>query len=502
MPTTRGTAIKTSSNVDVQTNEHRESASESRKARFLARKKRDPPTDPSPKQRIMIQFLNAVINVDKRYILWTRPTTEQAVTFESIEDRVYKGKYKDLSSFKKNFDELLLSIIPTARSYHKDMSAFKAVNAFTENSLRFESKRLKEEITDTDAFFELTALFRPTTDGYSFTDLSLKDPSVGPITNLPPNVQEIVIHPAPPAEKEEVPTLKQVVAPPPKYYPKIFKHEEKPVVPVQWLDFGAFSSFAPASDSNNANATYEYTYMGRHAKRLKKNQHNHAGEEKDDMDTDDAEVNAAWLAKEGLDMDIIEAAMNKPLKDVDEKLERNGELLEELLSYQKTRFEGGESQWTAVNEKEVEIAKTLENNMADMLAKLPPNATSNNELIEKTMERLPLLEPAYRGTLPPHKIFSFPTTEKAENLPPYANITPTYSKDNWRLVKVAPLPSKDGKDQKPPLMSMVEQQISFYPKPQYPQPMIQQPQPQPQARMPMAGAPQIQQQPYPPYQRR
>lgn len=65
MPTTRGTAIKTGSNVDTQTNEHRESASESRKARFLARKKRDPPADPSPKQRIMIQFLNAVI----KYIL-------------------------------------------------------------------------------------------------------------------------------------------------------------------------------------------------------------------------------------------------------------------------------------------------------------------------------------------------------------------------------------------------------------------------------------------------
>lgn len=140
--------------------------------------------------------------------------------------------------------------------------------------------------------------------------------------------------------------------------------------------------------------------------------------------------------------------------------------------------------------------------MADMLAKLPPNATSNNELIEKTMERLPLLEPAYRGTLPPHKIFSFPTTEKAENLPPYANITPTYSKDNWRLVKVASLPSKDGKEQPLPLMSMVEQQISFYPKPQYPPPMLQQPQPQPPARMPMAGAPQIQQQSYPPLQRR
>lgn len=64
------------------------------------------------------------------------------------------------------------------------MNAFRVVNDFTENSLRFESKRLNEEITEKDALFELTALFRPTTDGYSFTDLSLKDPSVGPITNL------------------------------------------------------------------------------------------------------------------------------------------------------------------------------------------------------------------------------------------------------------------------------------------------------------------------------
>lgn len=61
MPTTRGTAIKTGSNLDAQTNEHKESASEGRKARFLARKKREAPTNPSPKQRIMIQFLNAIL---------------------------------------------------------------------------------------------------------------------------------------------------------------------------------------------------------------------------------------------------------------------------------------------------------------------------------------------------------------------------------------------------------------------------------------------------------
>lgn len=105
--------------------------------------------------------------------------------------------------------------------------------------------------------------------------------------------------------------------------------------------------------------------------------------------------------------------------------------------------------------------------MTDMLSKLPPNATTSVEVIEETMERLPLYESAYRGTLPPHKIFSFPTTEKAENLPPYANITPTYSKDNWRLVKVSPLPTD--KDVTYPPLSMIEQQqLNFYSKPPFP----------------------------------
>jgi hypothetical protein len=78
----------------------------------------------------------------------------------------------------------LVSIIPLARSSHDDTDAFKKLHTFTEQSLQFESKRLKEELTETGASFELTALFRPTTDGYAFTDMTLKDPSAGPATNL------------------------------------------------------------------------------------------------------------------------------------------------------------------------------------------------------------------------------------------------------------------------------------------------------------------------------
>lgn len=64
------------------------------------------------------------------------------------------------------------------------MDAFKKLYSFTENSLRFESKRLKQKFNETETLFESSALFRPTPDGYAFTDMTLKDPSTGPLTNL------------------------------------------------------------------------------------------------------------------------------------------------------------------------------------------------------------------------------------------------------------------------------------------------------------------------------
>jgi IS30 family transposase len=99
--------------------------------------------------------------------------------------------------------------------------------------------------------------------------------------------------------------------------------------------------------------------MGRSAKRFRKWEKKQHNKPKDHMETDDEEINAAWLTKEGLDMNVIEAAMNKEPDTVSEELKRNSELLEELLSYQKTRFSGGESNWASVEEKEVEIGKSF-----------------------------------------------------------------------------------------------------------------------------------------------
>jgi hypothetical protein len=63
MPTTR-TAVKTasfSSGSDASILPVKESLIDSRKVRFNSKKKREPPANPTPKQKIMIQFLSAIM---------------------------------------------------------------------------------------------------------------------------------------------------------------------------------------------------------------------------------------------------------------------------------------------------------------------------------------------------------------------------------------------------------------------------------------------------------
>lgn len=78
----------------------------------------------------------------------------------------------------------MLSILSLTRSSLTDTDAFKKLYSFIENSLRFEANRLNQRFNESEALFELSALFRPTPDGYAFTDMTLKDSSAGPLTNL------------------------------------------------------------------------------------------------------------------------------------------------------------------------------------------------------------------------------------------------------------------------------------------------------------------------------
>jgi hypothetical protein len=92
--------------------------------------------------------------------------------------------------------------------------------------------------------------------------------------------------------------------------------------------------------------------MGRSAKRFKQWEQQELEKPEEPIDE---EKNAAWLAKEGIDLESI---LNPKEPDtVSEELERNGQLLEELVRYQQSRFSAGHTKWDAVNEKEIEIGK-------------------------------------------------------------------------------------------------------------------------------------------------
>jgi hypothetical protein len=108
--------------------------------------------------------------------------------------------------------------------------------------------------------------------------------------------------------------------------------------------------------------------MGRSAKRFKKweqkqleqnpeEDESTAVTTTDEMETNDEELNALWLEKEGFDLKAIEEAMNKEPDNMSEELERNCQLLEQLVRYQQSRFSAGKTKCDAVEEKEVEIGK-------------------------------------------------------------------------------------------------------------------------------------------------
>lgn len=88
------------------------------------------------------------------------------------------------------------------------------------------------------------------------------------------------------------------------------------------------------------------------------------------------------------------------------------------------------------------IAELLQKQLYDVLLQLSPNDIIQQEDVDLAMERMPvLLDTAYRGVLSTFKPFAYPTNDKLDPLPPFANMTPTYSKDRWRLIDLTGHPS-------------------------------------------------------------
>ncbi|KAI8393291.1 uncharacterized protein BYT42DRAFT_609089 [Radiomyces spectabilis] len=435
---------------------------------------------------LLLQFIHILQRTDKEESL----QTANAITLNDLRSNLEADKYANVSEFKNELDQVFISAVQGFRLDRTKIAYVEQLYRYAVSTLQLETRRMKRKLSQTgdddadqikydESIAPRKALFRSTPDGFVFTDATIcANDTENHAQILPANVEEMLIH-STPADMYEVPTLRSTVALPPRFPPKTFKHEDKPVIGIQWLDYGAFSSFAPACDSRNANVSYESTYMGRAAKRFKKwerkqrnlqkqgklpllpkhaspttsTPHSNDSPNSDKEGDANGELDTAWLKQQDLDVDtILHVAEGKSAKvddvivpdpaNVEAILERNNQLLRQLLQRQEHRFSLGDVQWTNIDDTELETAKVLQSKISELMAKVPPKDLITPDEIQSAMERLPLLETAYRGNLPPNKIFAFPTTDKIEPLPPYANITPTYQKERWRLIDVGPIPPR------------------------------------------------------------
>jgi hypothetical protein len=182
----------------------------------------------------------------------------------------------------------------------------------------------------------------------------------------------------------------------------------------------------------------------------------------------DLDLDEEWLREQGLDAHAIfnniatENHTNDDDDDTATLLERNGKLIEMLQSHQESRFNIASSLSSSVDSQAVKVddheqetgnmeesaslhelnlclyftlANKLQRQFHTILSQLPPSAVIHPEDIETALSRLPMKEAVYRGTLPSSRIFAYPSSDQVDaSPPPFANITPTYSKDRWRMI--------------------------------------------------------------------
>ncbi|CAO3636693.1 unnamed protein product [Cunninghamella blakesleeana] len=373
--------------------------------------------------------------------------------FQEMNNKLLTKQYHSLKDFKLDIDKLFTILRSKCTiSTQQDIDfLYTTVLSSISVEMRYimfkdNEKETIESILKPDKNIQQrTALFRPSLDGFAFTDANKNN--IKSNENLPSQLQAITIHPINSNDTYHVPSMKHSIQPPFRFPPKFRKHEDKPIIPTQWLDYGTFTSFAPACDSNNANTSYEATYMGRAAKRFRRWERRQRKSHFIEKMNQDDEIDINWLKENGLDEKAIVNAMsighqdNSTSKNIlpDELLLRNEKLIESLLKYQEYRFVLND---TTINEKEQQTAELLQRQLYDMLLQLPPKDIIQQEDIDSAMGRTPvLLDTAYRGVLSTFKPFAYPTNEKLDPLPPFANMTPTYSKDRWRLIDLTGHPS-------------------------------------------------------------
>ncbi|ORX56185.1 hypothetical protein DM01DRAFT_1382473 [Hesseltinella vesiculosa] len=342
--------------------------------------------------------------------------------FQTIKNKISKQSYRSIGSFKLDLDALFVDL-RSKNQTHDAQRVEELYNAVLSSTVLELRHLIPLRLTPNTSDQVRVALFRPAMDGFVFTDASSRIPVSEAYVS--PHLQSIAVHPT---NSFNAPTLKESLYPIACETNDIVK--ENPVMPVQWLDYGPFASFAPVYDSNNANLSYDMSYSGVQAKQHAMDVIDQQSREAEDMEQD---IDSDWLQKQGLDLEAMAHHLAaRP------KLETNTDLIHTLAQQQDKRF--ALETHPEIAKAEQDLASQLQQQLADLLRRVDPKDILQSDQVEKAIAQRPHHATSYRGSLPPNKLFALPTSDTLDQPlpPPYTNITPTYAKNQWRLPDAQP----------------------------------------------------------------
>ncbi|CAG8547889.1 723_t:CDS:2 [Diversispora eburnea] len=325
----------------------------------------------------------------------------QELNSEMMRIKIGKNEYKSLKEFQDDF----ISIINNATLNNKENydSGMKL--------LQFGSRLIEQAVKDVPPIIkgpQKIALMQPTTNGYVFSSVTMKQPILNNKFELVGELKEKVITPQESMSERDIPTLGSVLT------KKINKSEQSTqskdtTVPGVYLNsYKPYGSFAPIYNSRGAILSYEDTMMTYSYKQGKK---------------DDIKNIESTLEKNNIDHDVtksdgnilINSNSNESNEPTIQKenlaiaiLDENVVMFARLQMLQNKRFQTNPD---IISSEEKILSTKLRNRLAEMISVVPPSKLVSPGSIEKAMSQLPSREAAFKGTLPPDNNRAYPSNE-------------------------------------------------------------------------------------------
>ncbi|KAK9710375.1 hypothetical protein K7432_008465 [Basidiobolus ranarum] len=361
-------------------------------------------------------------------------TNEPGINLISIENNL-KEKYTNVEQFQADFDKLCRNILSVTADKEKITSVsalWKLGNNYL-SDIRSQQGPQTNGVTSSsyqpnevqNDFHRNIALFQRCGDGFLFTS-SKRGFKPNEHLDIVGEARPMTIFPTHVSERP--PPLGAVC--PSSNTPSTPQHrKQESINPLLFVSHDGFSSFAPSMDSSSATLSSQDTTTLYY---FKKRRFESDGDTDSDVSTPaestelpdvhnsvdnsasqivqdtavDGQNNANGSASTSISNDNNASHESSEVNSASFVIEENSKLLLKLVEFQEAR---ANNDFSLISPLEQATAKAFTTRMTHILPGVKPSALISSECIEDAINRIPILEHTYRGTLPPNKPFAYAT---------------------------------------------------------------------------------------------